>query len=865
MAATSPFEQNDYQAIDNLKPYRLPVNDAFNALVSQNEFWEIGARSIKSVYDNALGLKLTNPENQRIRDEFMRSSEVELTKLSRMDVSKGETIRKGQAIFRNLFKDEGIAYDNAMTNHYEKVRQDALVMREKDGGKGYSDTNLAYAMDGYGEFVNSKDRMAGKKLYQNRKEYTPYYDPTSELASIMKLCKASTGSSEVLEGYWIKGYSNESLTAKKVNTCLDGGLSDRAKRQLQINGYVTYKNNPEALRDKYIPHLQGTTAQLSEENAAIKGVLANKNNLKSLKKEDLMKIGLSDPSQVTPELIQSLEQTVNLNDKRMVNINASINKMLAGDLSDITSNFEPIAGAMYSRDYIQNIAEGLSYDFSKNTVKADPVQMMFYQQNQINARQEDQQLHDIEMKDLDLRNDLAVKQMKSGNLKGLFGGGGPEGLIDAARLPTEADHPFSSIDKADSYDQVTKKRQEIANQRTTVDGWLLQRLKEQEVPLDASVTSANDARFKNYWANFQVTAAGDPEKKKIVDKYYSEMGRLISFEDLLRGTQESVDGKLKPDEDQFISKISGIKPIVNARTGKVTTAQQVMDALLGKPSPVKIVKGRPSSAGYQGGSGIQLYDQGSADQYFVDGERVDNTQFAGAGSNFRLYVNNIKNLMNEKDVAIKKKRNELMQRETVLQREAYNFATLNSNNLHDPQKGETPGFKETLAGVIKLPLKHIDDLTIGETDLAGRIIVTLNDSRAAVDKLYDRKMVLNNLKRYGGRDNKVLDNGSVVLEGINELSVINENDMSSMMKPYVRTLEQQATATKSASTTFIRSIANNTSYRLDISKSFDGGYDYRIFDQNKRSPVYSSDNRDKALAWFQTLTQQKLGDITIPK
>ena len=856
MAASSPYSGNDYQALGNYRPYKLPVNDIFKAFVAQDQFWDEGAQRVKSVYDEALNLKLSLEPNKQIRDKFLKEAEAQLTKLSGKNVGDPTVQREGFGIFKELFKDEGIVYDDAMTRHYEKVRQDALSYREDEDGKGYSDTNLSYALDGYNDFVNSKDRFAGKKFYQGRKEYTPFYDPTSELNNILKNCKPSTATNESVQGYYIKSYSDQSLTSAKINTCLDGGLSDRAKRQLQINGYVTYKNNPMALRDKYVPHLNGTISQLQEESSAIKGVLANKDSLKNLKKEDLLKIGIRDISEITPELIKTLEDQVKLNDTRTTNLRTSVGRLIGGDLSDIIGeNYESIAGAVYSRDYMQNVAEGFSYNFSKNSMKSDPVQMMFYQQAQQNARQEDQQQHDLNKFNLDLEKDLAIKQMellsKSGNLKGMSGlkgalGQGTNEIIENARILNDTNSPFTSIDKSDSYDQVTLKRQSIANEKTALNQQLIKNLK--KYGLDSDVQHTSDPRFDQFYKNFQITSSADPEKVKIVDKYYNEFGRLVLLDDLLRGTQESVDKKLAPIQIKPID-ISGLAPItLKGQDGstRVITPEEVLANVTGQSNSLGI-----EASGNQ----IISFLPGQNNFKSVAGGKNPYLGQTNAAQLNSLYMK-VRGMQDKKDSTIRTKRNELMQNETVLQREGYLFPFLNDDKESD--------LKKRIAQELGISDNYIGKITIGQTDLAGRLLVTLAEPKKG-ETDYDKEGALEKLKRYGGRDNKTApDNeNTIVLEGLNELTVIDEKNTSSFIEPYVRTLENEATTSKDESTPLIRSLVNKRSYRLEVSKNYDGTFDYRIIDSEKVSPVMSFSERKRAVAAFTELTQKKQQELVV--
>jgi len=94
---------------------------------------------------------------------------------------------------------------------------------------------------------------------------------------------------------------------------------------------------------------------------------------------------------------------------------------------------------------------------------------------------------------------------------------------------------------------------------------------------------------------------------------------------------------------------------------------------------------------------------------------------------------------------------------------------------------------------------------------------------------------------------KQLDDGSVVLEGVSSLEVINRTDLSSTMAPYVRKLESNTTTVKSQSTPYLRA-QNGREYRMEVGISMSGGYDYTIIDRSApSSPVAMYNDRAVAL------------------
>ncbi len=150
MATSSPYSGNDY-SVFNGRPYNLPVNAIAQTFAAKNNAWEQGAQRVKSRYDSLLDLDLTNPENRKIRDEFLQKSQADMQKLSFQDLADPNVQKAGMNLFTPLFQDEGIMADDQATKHYRKIMSDASMYRQKDNGKYYNDANLQYALDGWDE------------------------------------------------------------------------------------------------------------------------------------------------------------------------------------------------------------------------------------------------------------------------------------------------------------------------------------------------------------------------------------------------------------------------------------------------------------------------------------------------------------------------------------------------------------------------------------------------------------------------------------------------------------------------------------------------------------------------------------------
>ena len=406
MAATSPYTGNDYQAVSNFRPYELPINDIFKGISAQNQFWDAGAARVKSYHDNALNLKLSLEPNKEIRRKFLEDAEKQLVKLSSMDLSDPSVQRKGISIFKPLFRDEGIMYDDLATRHFEKVRNDAINFRNKDNGKFYSDINFKYAMDGYEEFISSQDRMAGKSAFQKRKEYTPYYDYTEDFSKVLKDCKPSSmetqspyyGSSGNMSGYTKEEYL-KTLTAAQARGCLEAGLSSNALRQLQIEGAVSYKGRPDVLASDTRMYLNGVSSNLS-------------NQLQELAAQ---KIKLEEDKSLTKEQLEAAKNQLDLEMKsigdELLKTNISSEKLRNGDYTDMLNNFETYAGSVYSYRKLYKKALASAYEEKRSLYKADPVQLnaIRFEQDKYLAQME--HTFDISMENLRTENDVKLKMM----------------------------------------------------------------------------------------------------------------------------------------------------------------------------------------------------------------------------------------------------------------------------------------------------------------------------------------------------------------------------------------------------------------------------------------------------------------------
>jgi len=363
MPATSPYSGNDYQAVSNFRPYELPVNDIFKAISAQNQFWDAGAARVKSYYDKGLNLDLTLEENRKIRDQFMKDAEKEMIKLSTMDLADPSVQRKGMSIMSPLFKDKAILYDDQLTRVKKQIFSEADSYRTKKltpngiEGEGFSQKNLAYALDGFEGFneKTARDENVLKGLYGKlaNKKYIPQYDMTREFTKIINNCKGSSEfKQDVADGNYLyfDVSSKEGATSSEMTNCFMMGMSPMAKQQLSIDGWAYYKSSSNPYTDLANDHYNMKVGPYKERKEAIEATIKgiedkavktdeDKKNIANLKK--VLDAAASDYNEAEIEF------------KNMTSDNG---------LEYAKSNFQSLAGSIYMNRFLKNVGETYKND-----------------------------------------------------------------------------------------------------------------------------------------------------------------------------------------------------------------------------------------------------------------------------------------------------------------------------------------------------------------------------------------------------------------------------------------------------------------------------------------------------------------------
>jgi len=414
MPSTSPYSNNDYAAVSNFRPYELPINDIFKGISAQNAFWDAGAARVKHIYDNILDMPLTLDSNKEVRKQYMEDAQKQLSKLSTMDLGDPSVQRQGFNLFKPLLSDQALLYDSELTKTMQGIYSDANGYRKTKlsstgpEGEGYTQRNLAYALDGFEEFnpKTARDPELLKGLYGKlgRKQYSPYYNPQQEYDSILKHCKGTaTEGQDVASNYMYFNESSKSgASAGETGNCFMEGLSDKAKEQMGIDGWAYYKMNPHLLVTDHhayaIGPQQTALDSLSGKLAALKDIQnPTEDNKATIKK--------------LQDMLPTLQK--NLDDRQKEYIN------MVGNNPDqyIKENFNQIAAGIYMSKQYMDLGEAFKSDKYTNKLTANAAGIAQF--NAIEKAYAQQREHDYRKDELKQKYlyDLDLKQ-QSGEIAG---------------------------------------------------------------------------------------------------------------------------------------------------------------------------------------------------------------------------------------------------------------------------------------------------------------------------------------------------------------------------------------------------------------------------------------------------------------
>ncbi len=386
MPASSPYQNNDYQAANSFRPHRLPINDIFKANSAINAFWDMGAERVRDVYQNALNLKLRTTDNINIRDQFMKDSESQLVKLSTMNLADASIQRQGMNIYTPLLRDQDIVGENYVIKTGDKELGVAEQFRTKDGGKNYnplSVENIQFeqnllSVDPTRGGLNKRDGW--RAIAQSQSKYTPYSDMSKEYKQILDTVKSREMEQAQLAGNdW---YINEIKTKGVSKDRIAGAIQEMGSPQLKAQMGVEARN-------VFYKKMTGDPASVDGyyQNLAASYYDNKIGELQKRKAELEYEAHMTPTDSTDPDIRKSNLERIKVNKEGAEELGKVINQMEFKDKPEFIQGFQGLfdpnnlssniakVEQLWQASSIDNLAGKLAWESKSQDIKANPAKI----------------------------------------------------------------------------------------------------------------------------------------------------------------------------------------------------------------------------------------------------------------------------------------------------------------------------------------------------------------------------------------------------------------------------------------------------------------------------------------------------------
>lgn len=376
MPYASYQQPNDYSLVKEMRPFDLPYQSLMQEISTKQEYWKLGADMVKSAYEQAAGLSPQYAEGKAYLRNFMSEASKKLESVSKSDLSIMDNSQQAVSIFKPLFNTNNpfnlkVLKDSELNSFYKRQQQLSDSYRTKDGGKQWNINNETYFRDAQAKYLEDAKKGDYSTIdynYQNRKSFIPYYDYKKEITDIQEACKGFSSEMQTPDSN-DKGYfyneSYKGCSPEQLAYAFQTGLSDAARQQIGIDGYIRYRGNEDALATRFTDNMINKPKEEIEKlQAKISGLQAGKQDSK------------------TKELISNLEERLKTRQKSYEANLKEYNTMIGGDvLKYVKNNFDNLSSKVYFTELTNSLGEAFRTDSIKKKYLPNTVEM---QQRNIN-------------------------------------------------------------------------------------------------------------------------------------------------------------------------------------------------------------------------------------------------------------------------------------------------------------------------------------------------------------------------------------------------------------------------------------------------------------------------------------------------
>ena len=307
---------------------------------------------------------VTNPENAKVRDAFLKQAKENLKNLSTLDLSEYQNVEAAMNVFAPYQNNENLIGDQELTAFYNEQENIAEGYRNTEGGKYFNEDNLNDIRLQRSLFAQAKP-TDWKSFYSGKRPYNPYYDTQDEYTKLMEKFKPSSVTTINKNGFYITTITDKSWYKEDIQRYLNGMLSEKAKNQWEIEARVRLNSNPDGVKELYLQQSKERLPAIDKE--------LNRINVELVK---------AKTQEEKDALLKNKDYFTNLKKE----LSDNVSKIEKGDQNFIRQNLESFSKSVYINGVIDKIATANQHKDIDQKLDFDQAALTVYQQQQQNWR-----------------------------------------------------------------------------------------------------------------------------------------------------------------------------------------------------------------------------------------------------------------------------------------------------------------------------------------------------------------------------------------------------------------------------------------------------------------------------------------------
>ena len=250
--------------IPQIQPFEPDYNFYQQALTFRQSKHDAAREQLSTLYGSLLNSDLTRDDNIQSRDNFFKTIEQDIKKMSGMDLSKSQNTHAATSIFNQMLDNKNIVKDMNWTKRFQNETKRAQGFKNcknpEDCGGQWWEGGEQLLQHSYQEF---REASAEEAMNMSPARFVPYQDVTKMAVDLAKEADLKVkGYTD--DGRWLITHQNGKLVEGTLYNLFVGSIGGdpkvqeyyKAQAQLQrknyVRGYTEQYGSVQAAEDAYI-------------------------------------------------------------------------------------------------------------------------------------------------------------------------------------------------------------------------------------------------------------------------------------------------------------------------------------------------------------------------------------------------------------------------------------------------------------------------------------------------------------------------------------------------------------------------------------------------------------------------------------